>query len=91
MDTLMDLPLSVPVVAAWGAWLAAGLVLVVWSRRTREAMRPAEARSSAARHSPARPKSGVRSVKPAPAPADAFGDLQALLDPPNSAARRPGD
>ncbi len=91
MGTLMDLPLSMPVVAAWGVWLAAGLVLIVWSRRAREAMMFAEAPRSAARHIPARPKSGVRSAKPAPAPADAFGELQTLLDPPHSAARRPVD
>ena len=37
MGTLMNLPLSVPVVAGWGFWLATGLVLLVWARRTRDA------------------------------------------------------
>jgi hypothetical protein len=96
MGALINLPLSIPVVAGWGAWLAAGLVLVVWSRKLRESQLRMDAQRSAAKNlgSPARPKSGVRTPKPATAapPVDAFGELQALLDPPpSSVARRPGD
>ena len=92
MGAMMDLPLSMPVVAGWGAWLAAGLVLVVWARHSREARLRAFAQRSAARSIPARPKSGVRPPKPAAPAADAFGELQALLDPQEqSVAHRPGD
>ena len=92
MGALINLPLSVPVVAGWGVWLAAGLMLVVWARRAREEanLRPEGVRS-AARPVAVRPKSGVR--LPKPAPVDAFGELQAMLEPePDlSVARRPGD
>ncbi|MDO8680518.1 MAG: hypothetical protein Q7R30_18535 [Acidobacteriota bacterium] len=90
---MINLPLSVPVVAGWGVWLSAGLMLLVWARRAREANLRADAVRHVARPVAARPKSGVRPPKPAPAPVDAFGELQALLEPePDlSAARRPGD
>lgn len=93
MGALINLPLSVPVVAGWGVWLAAGLILVVWARHAREANLRADAVRYVARPVAARPKSGVRLPKPAPAPVDAFGELQAMLEPePDlSVARRPGD
>jgi hypothetical protein len=89
MGALMNLPLSVPMIASWGVWLTAGLVLLMWARRSREA--ELHAIRNAARAVPAKPKSGVR--KPASAPVDAFGELQAMLEPePDlSVARRPGD
>lgn len=91
MGALMNLPLSVSVIAGWGAWLTIGLVLLVWARRAREAELRADAMQSLARPVPAKPKSGVR--KPAQGHVDAFGELQALLEPePDlSVARRPGD
>ena len=91
MGALMNLPLSVPMIASWGVWLTAGLVLLVWARRAREAEH--QAIRNVARAVPAKPKSGVRTAKPAPAPVDAFGELQAMLEPePDlSVARRPGD
>ena len=93
MGALMNLSLSVPVIAGWGAWLTAGLVLLVWARRAHDADLRADAIRNVARPVPARPKSGVRVAKPASAPIDAFGELQAMLEPePDlSVARRPGD
>lgn len=92
MGALMNLSLSMPVIAGWGAWLTAGLVLLVWARRAQEAELRADAIQSVARPLP-KPKSGVRVAKPASAPIDAFGELQAMLEPePDlSMARRPGD
>lgn len=93
MGALMNLPLSVAVVAGWGVWLAAGLMLLVWARHAREANLRADAVRNVARPVTARPKSGVRPLKAVSAPVDAFGELQALLEPlPDlSVSRRPGD
>lgn len=92
MGALINLPLSVPVIAGWGVWLATGLMLVVWARHAREAMLRADAVRSVARPGTVRPKSGVRVAKPVAPRVDAFGELQALLEPePDSVARRPGD
>ena len=92
MGTLMNLPLSVPVVAGWGFWLATGLVLLVWARRSREADLQAHGIRTVSRPVTARPKSGVHAGRPAPA-SNAFEDLQAMLEPePDlSSGRRPGD
>ena len=78
MGTLMDLPLSVPVVAGWGFWLATGLVLLVWARRAREADLRYEGIRSVARPVAPRPRTGERAARPAP---DAFSELQAMLEP----------
>lgn len=91
MGALMNLSLSVPVIAGWGAWLTAGLVLLVWTRRAREADLRIDGVRNVARPLPPKPKSGVRAPKPAPAPVDAFGELQAMLEPDADLARRPGD
>ena len=93
MGALMNLSLSVPVIAGWGAWLTAGLVLLVWARHAREANLQADALRSVARPVPAKPKSGVRHPRPATAHVDAFSELQAMLEPDAdlSEARRPGD
>ena len=93
MGALMNLSLSVPVIAGWGAWLTAGLLLLIWTRRAHEGALHIDAARSVARPVPAKPKSGVRAPKPAAAPVDAFGELQAMLEPePDlSTARRPGD
>lgn len=93
MGALMNLSLSVPVIAGWGAWLTVGLLILVWTRRAHEAELRAEAFRDVARPLPTKPKSGVRVAKPAHAPVDAFGELQAMLEPePDlSVARRPGD
>jgi len=93
MGTLMDLPLSVPVVAGWGFWLATGLVLLVWARRAREADLRYEGIRSVARPVAPRPRSSERVARQASAPSDAFSELQAMLEPePDlSAGRREND
>ena len=92
MGALINLPLSVPVIAGWGVWLAAGLMLVVWARHAREAILRADAGRSVARPATVRPKPAVRVARSGAPHVDAFGELQALLEPePDSAARRPGD
>ena len=91
-DMLRDVPPTLA--AAWGGWVVAGLVLLLWYLRAREGEREA-----ALLRARARSKSGVRLAagprKPAPKPAapDAFGELEALLDQPptTSTSRRPGD
>jgi hypothetical protein len=92
MGTLMNLPLSVPVVAGWGFWLATGLMLLVWARRMREADLRAQGVRTVARPAAARAKSAMQVGRPASA-GTAFSELQAMLDPEpdDSAARRPGD
>lgn len=89
MGALTDLPMSMPVILGWAAWLAAGLALVVWARKAGTEW--AASVAPVARQAAVRPKSAVRPPRPAAPPADAFGELQAMLDPPNSVARRPGD
>lgn len=94
IDMLRDVPPEL--VATWGSWLSAGLLLVLWHMRARtweqkqqliriEAQRPRT-------RSGVRPPSGVR--KPKAPTVDAFGELEALLEPASSTgslARRPGD
>ena len=86
--------LSPPLLVGWAAWVVVGLALAFWARRVRAAaavLAAAGSRMSGPRHGVSRPKSDVRlPVRPHSAP-DAFGDLQAMLDPPPSASRRPGD
>jgi hypothetical protein len=93
MGALMNLSLSVPVIAAWGAWLTVGLMLLVWARRAHESELRADAMRNVTRPVAAKPKSGVRTSRPASAPVDAFGELAAMLEPDTdlSVARRPGD
>lgn len=100
MSELLDMMRDIPpqLVAAWGGWLALGLMLLLWHMRARlweqdYALQRAIARRRA--KSGVRPPSGVRTARPSkPAPTDAFGELEALLDPgPGSGtvSRRPGD
>jgi hypothetical protein len=94
LDMLRDVPLTLA--AAWGGWVVAGLVLLLWHLRARESEREAALLRASVQ---ARSKSGVRSAagprKPVvkPAAPDAFGELEALLDPPSTTgvSRRPGD
>jgi len=95
IDMLRDVP---PLfAAAWGGWLAVGLMLLLWHMRAYEWEREyarlmAESRQPGTK-SGVRPPSGVRRAAK-PAPADAFGELEALLEPaPTTGAlsRRPGD
>jgi hypothetical protein len=90
IDMMRDVP--APLAAAWGGWLAVGLTLLLWHMRARVWEQDYARQQAAARP---RPKSGVRTARPAKtAPADAFGDLEALLEPgpgSGSLSRRPGD
>jgi hypothetical protein len=97
MNELVDMLRDVPptLAAAWGSWLAIGLTLLLWHLRARvweeeQARLAVIARTRS--KSGVRPPSGVRRpVKPA---ADAFGELEAMLEPDPSTgnlSRRPGD
>ena len=88
---LNDLPR--PLAAGWAGWLFAGLLLSIWQRR--EARRLVV---HATRHqkSGARPPSGVRAparpVQSVPmSSGEAFGELEALLEPPAGTHRLPGE
>lgn len=84
--------LSLPMMVGWAGWLAVGLALAMWARRARvAALAIPMYRPSSPRPTAVRPSSSVRHpVAPAPTP-DAFSELQALLDPPESPSWRPGD
>ena len=74
--------------------MVAGLVLLLWHLRAREGEREvALLRAQARSRSGVRPPAAPRKAVAKPAPADAFGELEALLDRPSttSAGRRPGD
>ena len=76
-----------PMIAGgWAAWLTVGLLLQMWGRRE----------SKMLVHAPSpRQKSGVRPPRPAkrvlPSAGDAFGELEALLEPQTGTHRMPGD
>ena len=99
MSDLLDMLRDVPplLAAAWGGWMSVGLMLLLWHLRARVWEREYALVQAAARQSRAkpggRPPSGVR--RPVKAtPVDAFGELEALLEPSPSAgnvSRRPGD
>jgi hypothetical protein len=79
--------------AGWAAWLTVGLLLQLWGRRESKMLLHAP---SARQKSGVRPPSGVRAAaRPAKrvvAPAgDAFGELEALLEPHMGVHRTPGD
>ena len=80
--------------AGWATWLFAGLLLSVWQRRDRR--RLVVLGSGKRQKSGVRPPSGVhataRSMKIVPASSgDAFGELEALLEPPTGSHRMPGE
>ena len=89
---LEDLPRSLA--AGWATWLFVGLLLSVWQRR--------DSRRLVVVDSGKRQKSGVRTpagagVMGRPAKSvpmssgDAFGELEALLEPPTGSHRMPGE
>jgi len=88
----MDVP---PILAAqWGVWFLVGLVLSVWGRRERTRLvihaEPPHHKSGVRHSSAVRPPRAPS--KPAPLPvADAFGELEAMLDAQESGHRTPGD
>ena len=99
MSDLIDMLRDVPplLAAAWGGWLAAGLMLLLWHLRAhgweRDYARLMAASRQPRTKSGVRPPSGVRRAPKAP-PVDAFGELEALLEPApatGAISRRPGD
>ena len=98
MNELLDMLRDVPptLAAAWGSWLAVGLMLLLWHLRAR-VWEDEQARLAVIART--RPKSGVRPPSgvrrpPTAAPADAFAELEAMLEPDPSTgnlSRRPGD
>lgn len=84
---LMQTP---PILAAqWGAWFVVGLVLSIWSRREK-------ARLVMHGYDPSpRPKSGVKHARPVvrtkASAGDAFGELEAILEPQEGTHRMPGE
>ena len=99
MSDLIDMLRDVPPLfaAAWGGWLAVGLILLLWQLRAqgweREYARVMTESRQPRTKSGVRPRSGVRRAQKTP-PVDAFGELEALLEPaPTTGAlsRRPGD
>jgi hypothetical protein len=96
INDLVGLLMRVPpmLAASWGAWFAVGLMLSIWQRRERARL---VVHAPSPKHkSGVRPPSGVRAPKPVKAvpvsSGDAFGDLEALLEPtPTGLHRRPGE
>ena len=93
MSDLIDMLRDVPpqFAAAWGGWLAVGLMLLLWQLRAHGWEREYARQVSESRQP--RRKSGVRRTPKTP-PVDAFGELEALLESaPSTGAisRRPGD
>lgn len=89
---LEDLPRTLA--GAWAAWLFAGLLLSMWQRR--ESRRLVVHAPSAKPKSGVRPPSGMRAPARTPKTAplstgDAFGELEALLEPPTGTHRLPGE
>jgi hypothetical protein len=96
INDLVALLMKVPpmLAASWGVWFAVGLMLSIWQRKERA--RLIVHGPSSRPKSGVRPPSGVRSPKrvvtTAPSSGDAFGELEALLEPtPAGLHRRPGD
>jgi hypothetical protein len=94
VEMLRDVPPSLA--AAWGGWLAVGLSLLLWHLRAREGEEEHARLAVIARtraKSGVRPPSGIRRAAK-PAPADAFSELEAMLEPDpttGNLSRRPGD
>lgn len=100
MSDLFDMMRDIPpmLAAAWGGWLSIGLLLLLWHMRARPVELDYARQQLAARQprtkSGVRPPSGVRTRPVKTVPTDAFGELEALLEPgpgSGSLSRRPGD
>jgi hypothetical protein len=95
INDLVALLMQVPpmLAGAWGAWFAVGLVLSIWQRKERARLvvtGPTPKHKSGVR--PASSVAAPRRVTSVPSAGDAFGDLEALLEPtPSGLHRRPGD
>jgi hypothetical protein len=89
---LNDLPRTLA--AGWAGWLSVGLLLSIWQRR--DSRRLVVHGATKRQKSGVRPPSGVRAqarpVKSVPlSSGDAFGELEALLEPPTGTHRMPGE
>ena len=89
---LEDLPRTLA--AGWATWLFVGLLLSVWQRR--DSRRLVVLGPGKRQKSGVRPPSGVgapaRPLKSVPmSSGDAFGELEALLEPPTGSHRMPGE
>jgi hypothetical protein len=99
MSDLFDMMRDIPplLAAAWGGWLSVGLLLLLWHIRARPAeVEYAHQRLVARQPRPKAPRapSGMRAQPVKTASTDAFGELEALLEPapdPGNLSRRPGD
>lgn len=92
IELLNELP--TPLAAGWAGWLSVGLLLSIWQRR--EGKRLVVHGATKRHKSGVRPPSGVRAparpVKSVPmSSGDAFGELEALLEPPTGTHRTPGE
>jgi hypothetical protein len=89
---LEELPRTLAV--GWAVWLFVGLLLSMWQRyesRRLVVHAPAPRPKSGVR-TPAVARSQARAVQSVPASSgDAFGELEALLEPPPGSHRMPGD
>ncbi len=98
MSDLFEMLRDVPpaLATAWGSWLAVGLTLLLWHMRASGWEREYARLMVEARPRPksgVRPSSGVRRA-PKTQPVDAFGELEAMLEPEpitGALSRRPGD
>ena len=89
---LEDLPRTLA--AGWATWLFVGLLLSVWQRRDsrRLVVIGATKRQKSGVRPPSDVRAPARAVKSVPASSgDAFGELEALLEPQHGTHRLPGE
>jgi len=89
---LEDLPRTLA--AGWATWLFVGLLLSVWQRRDsrRLVVLGAGKRQKSGVRAPSGAGASGRPVKSVPmSSGDAFGELEALLEPPTGSHRMPGE
>ena len=89
---LEDLPRTLA--AGWGTWLFVGLLLSVWQRRDsrRLVVLDSGKRQKAVERTPSAVGALVRPGKNVPmSSGDAFGELEALLEPAIGSHRTPGE
>lgn len=100
MSDIADMMHGIPpqLAAAWGGWLAVGLLLLLWHLRARigeqEHARLRALARPRIRPGGRPPSGGPTARRGKPAPADPFGEPEALLEPGAGSGpigRRPGD
>jgi len=92
IEMLDDLPRTLA--AGWAAWLFVGLLLSLWQRSDsrRLVVHSAVKKPKSAVRPPTAVGAPVRAVKSVPmSSGDAFGELEALLEPPTGTHRMPGE